>query len=70
LGRINNRSATDVELLTVPLSETIIVPVTLTNNRPADMVKGIAGIASKIESEFLCLVPRPRSGSACRTARC
>jgi hypothetical protein len=38
LGRINNRSATDVELLTVPLSETIIVPVTVTNNRPADMV--------------------------------
>jgi hypothetical protein len=46
LGRTNNRSATDVELLTVPLTETIIVPVTLPNNRPADMVKGIAGIAS------------------------
>eukprot|EP01018_Ginkgo_biloba_P010136 Gb_39367 [translate_table: standard] len=29
----------------VPLIETIIVPVTLPNSRPADIVKGIAGIA-------------------------
>lgn len=31
--------------LTVPLIETMIVPVIVPNRRPADMVKGIAGIA-------------------------
>lgn len=32
--------------LTVPLIETMIVPVTVPNNSPADIVNGIAGIAS------------------------
>lgn len=31
--------------LTVPLMDTMIVPVTEPNRRPADMVNGIAGIA-------------------------
>lgn len=33
------------DLLTVPLIETMIVPTTDPNRSPADMVKGMAGIA-------------------------
>jgi hypothetical protein len=45
MAGLTTETFTMSELLTVPLIETIIVPVTLPNNRPADMVNGTAGIA-------------------------
>jgi hypothetical protein len=46
MARLTTEMFTMLELLTVPLIETTIVPVTLPNNRPADIVNGTAGIAS------------------------
>lgn len=37
--------------LTVPLIETMIVPVTVPKRRPADIVNGMAGIASIYTTE-------------------
>lgn len=42
--KLDDRRFLEIQL-TVPLIETRIVPVMLPKRRPADMVKGIAGIA-------------------------